>query len=276
MTLMIASDLDQTIVYSPGAAARGPDRESRVVEVLDGKVISLLSTQTARGLRELERSAVVVPVTTRTRRQYERLDLPLRPRYAVVASGGGILVDGEPDLDWAASVAARLDGVSSPVAALQEVFAGYHDREWLLRVRDADDVFLVAAVDADLLSADELAHVSSACDGHGWRALHQGRKLYVLPHGLDKAAAVAEVADRVCSETGSPTVVLAAGDTLLDWPMLCAAEHAWVPAGSELDRLGRSAPNVTRTREAGLAAGEQIVAAWLEHAAVSTTPRPCV
>lgn len=270
MTLMVASDLDQTLIYSPGAAARGPDRQSRVVEVLDGKVISLLSHRTERGLQELGRSAVFVPVTTRTRAQYERLDLPPRPRYAVVASGGGILVDGEPDLDWAASVATRLDGASSPVAALQEVFAGYHDREWLLRVRDADDVFLVAAVDADLLSADELAHVSSACDGHGWRALHQGRKLYVLPYGLDKAAAVAHVAERVGDETGSPAVVLAAGDTLLDWPMLCAAERAWVPAGSELDRLGQSAPNVTITREAGLAAGEQIVAAWLEHAAALT------
>jgi hypothetical protein len=270
MTLMIASDLDQTLIYSPAAVARGPDRESRVVEILDDRVISLLSTRTEQGLRELGRSAVVVPVTTRTRRQYERLDLPLRPRYAVVASGGGILVDGRPDLGWAASVAARLDGVSSPVAALQEVFAGYRDREWLLRVRDADDIFLVAAVDADLLSADELAHVSSACDGHGWRALHQGRKLYVLPHGLDKAAAVAEVAHRVGHETGSTTVVLAAGDTLLDWPMLCAAERAWVPAGSELDRLGMSAPHVTLTHEAGLAAGEQIVDAWLEVAAART------
>ena len=267
MTLLVASDLDQTLIYSPAAAARGPDRPHRVVEVLDGQVISLMSHRTESGLRELDTLAVFVPVTTRTRRQYERLDLPTRPRYAVVASGGGILVDGKPDLEWAASVTSRLKGVSSPVAALREVFDGYRDREWLLRLRDADDVFLVAAVDADLLHADELAHVRRACDGHGWRALHQGRKLYVLPHALDKAAAVEHVAERVGSDSGLPVDLLAAGDTLLDWPMLCAAERAWVPAGSELARLARSAPNVLRTAEAGLAAGEEIVTAWLEHAA---------
>lgn len=270
MNFLIASDLDQTLIYSPGAAARGPERTSRVVELLDGRVISLLSRDTERGLIELERRAVFVPTTTRTRVQYERIDLPTRSRFAIVASGGGILVDGDPDLGWAASVVARLDGVSSPVAALREVFDGYRDREWLLRVRDADDVFLVAAVDADLLHADELAHVTGACDSHGWRAHHQGRKLYVLPNGLDKAAAVAHVAERLEDETGSRPTVLAAGDTLLDWPMLCAAERGWVPAGSELDRLGSSARQVTTTREAGLAAGDEIVAAWLQRAAVRT------
>ena len=270
MTLLVASDLDQTLIFSPAAAARGPERPHRVVEVLDGRVISLMSHRTEAGLRELDPLAVFVPTTTRARRQYERLDLPTRPRYAVVASGGGILVDGEPDLAWAASVASRLHDRASPVAALREVFDGYRDREWLLRIRDADDVFLVAAVDADLLSADELAHVTSACDGHGWRALHQGRKLYVLPHALDKAAAVARVAERVAHDTGTTVRLLAAGDTLLDWPMLCAAESGWVPAGSELARLGRSAPHVTRTAEAGLAAAEEIVAAWLEAASVRT------
>ena len=268
MTCLIASDLDQTLIYSPGAAARGPERESRVVEILDGKTISLLSQETEQGLRELEERAVFVPTTTRTRAQYERIDLPTRSRFAIVASGGGILVDGQPDLEWAASVVARLDGVSSPVAAVREVFDGYRDREWLLRVRDADDVFLVAAVDADLLHADELACVTGACDSHGWRAHHQGRKLYVLPNGLDKAAAVAHVVERLEGETGSRASVLAAGDTLLDWPMLGAAERAWMPLGSELDRLGSSASHVTTTREAGLAAGDEIVAAWLEHTVV--------
>lgn len=269
MTLMVASDLDQTLIYSPRAAGRGPERASRVVEVLDGAVISLLSAATEQGLRELAGLAEFVPTTTRTRAQYERIDLP-PSRYAIVASGGGLLVDGEPDLAWSRSVAARLDGLSSPVAALREVFDGYRDAEWLLRVRDADDVFLVAAVDADLLGEPELEHVTAACAGHGWRALHQGRKLYVLPEALDKAAAVAHVAERLADETGTAPQVLAAGDTLLDWPMLCAADRGWVPAGSELDRLGRTAGNVTTTGLAGLAAAEQIVAAWLEHAGPAT------
>ena len=74
MSLLIATDLDQTLIYSPGAASRGPQRDARVVELLDGLVISLLSSRTERDLRELQRHAVLVPATTRTRAQYERID----------------------------------------------------------------------------------------------------------------------------------------------------------------------------------------------------------
>lgn len=252
---MLATDLDQTLVFSPGAAARGPDRSSRVVEVLDGRTISLLSTRTERDLLALNRVATVVPVTTRTRAQFQRLDLPSLSRWAVVASGAGILVDGEPDAGWACAVAARLAQAAEPLSALQAVFEGWDGHPWLLRVRMADGVFLVAQVEASLLVGDALAEVTARCAALGWRAVHQGRKLYVLPGGLSKAAAVAEV----CARAGADTL-LAAGDTELDWEMLALAEHGWVPAGSELDRLGRTAPHLSRTREGGLAAAEQIVA----------------
>ena len=270
--VLVASDLDQTLVYSPAAAARGPHRPSRVVEVLAGKTISLLAEQTERGLVELAGRVVFVPATTRTRAQFERLDLPIRSRYTVVASGAVLLVDGTPDPSWSRSVAARLAGESAPVAALRRVLEGYLGREWLLRVRDADDTFLVAAVDRELLHADELAAVTSSCQALGWRAVHQGRKLYVLPSGLDKATAVAHVAERVADELGGDPVLLAAGDTLLDWGLLEIATHAWVPAGSELDRLGRTAPHIRRTGQPGLGAGEEIVAAWLEHASGTRQP----
>ncbi len=272
--VVVVTDLDQTLIYSPAAAERGPYRPSRVVEVLDGRTISLVSQQTEQGLLELARSAVIVPVTTRTRAQYERIDLPLRSRHAVVASGAGILVDGEPDLDWAREVAQRLAVDSAPVDALRTVLASYGDRGWLLRVRDADGVFLVAAVDGDLLHGDELVAVTGSCAGLGWRAVHQGGKLYLLPIGLDKSAAVLRVVERVSQEHGGgDPVLLAAGDTSLDREMLDLAAHGWFPAGSELDRLGHSAPHLTRTREAGFAASEEIVDAWRRYASADQTRR---
>ena len=270
MSLLIASDLDQTLIFSPRAAARGPVRSARTVEMLGGQVISLLSQHTEHGLLAVARSAVLVPTTTRTQSQYERIDLPGRPRYAIVASGGRLLRDGVPDQDWATAVADRLADRGAPLAELQALFAGWAARPWLLRLRDADGLFLVAAVEADLLGQDDLAEVTAACATRGWRTLHQGRKLYVLPAALDKAAAVAHVAALVGRTSAEPVVVLAAGDTLLDWPMLLAADAAWLPAGSELDRLGLAAPHVTRTAEAGLAAAEEIVDAW--RARISARP----
>lgn len=263
--VVIATDLDQTLIFSPTAAARGEHRPSRVVEVLDGTTISLMSEQTRLGLVDVAERATLVPTTTRTQAQYARIDLPMTSRHAIVASGAVILLDGQPDAEWTAQVARRLAQDSAPVTELREVLQGYADREWLLRLRDADDVFLVAAVDAGLLGVDELASVSTSCGALGWRTVHQGRKLYLLPNGLDKAAAVQRVMELVTLDQGrGEPLLLAAGDTGLDRGMLELASHGWFPAGSELDRLGYAAPGVTRTRGQGLSASEQIVQAWLE------------
>lgn len=263
MTLLVASDLDQTLIFSPRAAARGPERAHQVVETIEDEVISLMSDLTRAGLVALSAQACFVPVTTRTRAQYTRIDLPVTPPFAVVASGGVVLVDGVPDSSWGAVVAARLAEHASSLAEIRELFAGWVDRPWLLRHKDADELFVVAMVEAEHLDADHLAEVTEACIALGWRAVHQGRKLYVLPTGLDKAAAVSYVRD-LAFPAGRPQV-LAAGDTLLDWEMLTAADLGWLPAGSELDRLGMSAPHVTRTAESGLGAAEQIVADCLTH-----------
>jgi len=265
----MASDLDQTLVFSPRAAACGPTRRARPVEVLDGDVISLLSADTEQGLVHLAQRGCWVPVTTRTRTQYERIDLPVRARYAVVASGGVVLLDGQPDHTWSRMVAATLAQQGSPLVSLRELFTGYRDRPWFLWLKDADELFLVAAVDADHLGAEQQEEIAASCAAHGWRAVHQGRKLYVLPGGLDKAYAVAHVAERVGHDLGTAPTVFAAGDTLLDWKMLLAADRAWLPAGSELDRLGMSAAHVTCTSQPGLAAAEEIVGQWLD-----LLPRP--
>ncbi len=92
------------------------------------------------------------------------------------------------------------------------------------------------------------------CRERGWRASLQGRKLYLLPDVLDKAAAVAEVARRVGAQR-----VVAGGDSLLDQRMLAAADAAIRPAHGELHVTGYSAPNCRTTAGHGAAAGDEIM-----------------
>ncbi|MBI0319957.1 HAD family hydrolase, partial [Streptomyces javensis] len=80
MSVLVASDLDRTLIYS--AAALGlemPDAEAPrllCVETYQGKPLSYL-TETAAGLlAELVRTSVFVPTTTRTVEQYRRIRLP--------------------------------------------------------------------------------------------------------------------------------------------------------------------------------------------------------
>ncbi len=85
----------------------------------------------------------------------------------------------------------------------------------------------------------------------------QGRKIYALPRGLTKEAALGEVRRR----TGA-TRLLAAGDGALDAGFLTMADAAIRPPHGELADTGWRAAHVQVTEAIGVLAGEEI-SRWL-------------
>jgi hydroxymethylpyrimidine pyrophosphatase-like HAD family hydrolase len=247
--VMVASDLDRTLVFSP----RADPSDAHDVEVLQGRVISRCHPGVLAGLEQLQQRVHVVPVTTRTAAQAQRVQLGLRSEWAVVASGAVVLHGGVPVPEWTASVRARLAaGAGAP--EVLEALAWSEQRPWWRRTSIADDAFLVLGVTGE----PDLDEVLATCEPLGWHALHQGSKLYVLPTALDKAHAVAYVAEQL----GAPRV-WAAGDSWLDLAMLRAADRAWVPRHCELDAAGADLDGFVVTHDGGHAAARQIVGDWL-------------
>lgn len=259
---VIAVDLDRTLIYSPSALLLPmPDAQAPrlvCVEVHQGRPLSFL---TARGYAlagQLAANCVLVPTTTRTRAQYARVHLGERPpRYAIAANGGQLLVDGEPDRDWALSVRRALHG-AAPAAEVFEQLRIVGKQTWVHKRRIADDLFCYLLVDRSAMPASFLEKVRGWCADVGWSVSLQGRKLYCVPAQLTKSAAAAEVARR-CGQRE----FWAAGDSLLDAELLPAASRAWRPAHGELAEIGWSAPHVTVTRASGVLAGEEILAGML-------------
>ncbi|OEJ96444.1 HAD family hydrolase [Streptomyces thermolilacinus] len=260
---LIASDLDRTLIYSTAALAlTAPDAEAPrllCVEVYQGKPLSYVTEAAAGLLDQLARTAAFMPVTTRTREQYRRIQLPCpTPRYAICANGGHLLVDGESDRDWQAVVAARL---ADECASLDEVRAhllAAADPAWLLKERVAEDLFAYLVVERALLPDGWVAELSAWAEARGWTVSLQGRKVYAVPKPLTKSAAVREVARR----TGARTV-LAAGDSLLDADLLLAADRAWRPGHGELADTDWRAGHVEVLADRGVAAGEEILRRFL-------------
>jgi hypothetical protein len=255
---LVASDLDLTLIFSrhwfrlPAGAAEQP---VVAVESFQGEPASFMTEEAFAGLAELRRWAELVPVTTRTLGQYSRIDLGGRPRFAVAANGGHLLVDGVPDPGWAAMVAARLRGCAplEEVRAVAERFAG----DWTRLVRVADQLFVyLVAHERD--GIPDLAEVTARAEAVGWTVSLQGRKIYFVPAPLTKQAALAEVAVRAGAEK-----IVAAGDSLLDAPMLLAADVALRPAHGELHDRSWTAPHLRVTACDGLLGGEEIVASFL-------------
>ncbi|MEJ2890849.1 HAD family hydrolase [Actinomycetospora aeridis] len=245
MTVLAATDLDRTLVHSARAAGTVVPGTVVCLERRGDVPTAMLSRRTAEDLAALDRRALWVPATTRSVTQYRRLALGrlgARPRYAVCANGGVLLVDGVADPGWEAEVRRR----AASAAPIGEV------ARRLGASRQVDGCFLVArTTDARL---DGLA---PWCAGRGWRVDVDRDKVHVLPVSLTKGAAVAEVRRR----TGAAHL-LAAGDSPLDADLLAAADAGIQPVDGRLYASGWRADHIAVTSGRGVAAGEEI-AAWL-------------
>lgn len=258
-TTLAAVDLDRTLIYS--ASAAGTTDGLRVVEHLDGAPLSHATPASWALLAELARRAVLVPVTTRTAAQYGRVRLPVVPRYALCGNGGVLLADGvrDPGWDaWAAATAAEAAPLAELVAPLEAV-AG---QPWVRSVRTAEGLFgYLVAHRREAIPEDWLADAAATAGAAGATLSVQGRKVYVVPAGLSKAAGLLRLRRLLAGEGPAPRL-LCAGDSLLDAPMLLAADAAVRPAHGELHERGWTGDRVHVTAATGAAAGEEIVR-WL-------------
>lgn len=268
MTVLVASDLDRTLIYSNAALALTmPDPQAPrllCVEVHESKPLSYMTETAAQLLAELsaDPGVVFVPTTTRTRKQYQRIRFPgSRMKYAICANGGQLLVDGTPDRDWRRQVAARLAEECAPLEEVHAHLLSTADPAWLRKARVAEDLFAYLVVERALVPPEWIKALTEWAEARGWTISLQGRKIYAVPRPLTKSAAMREVARR----TGA-TATLAAGDSLLDADLLLAADAGWRPGHGELADADWTAPHVTSLTQAGVLAGEEIVRAFTREA----------
>ena len=92
------TDLDNTLIYSYKHDI-GPRK--RNVELYQGREISYITEETYHLLQLVKNEMLIVPTTTRTLEQYQRIDLGIGPfPYALVCNGGVLLINGVPDEAW--------------------------------------------------------------------------------------------------------------------------------------------------------------------------------
>jgi hypothetical protein len=267
VTALVALDLDQTVVFSRrSAGAAGP---SVVVEHLDGEPLSSMTRGAHDAYAALAGRHRVVPVTTRTVAQYSRITLPAPAPHAVCANGGVLLVDGVRDPAWDSWVRS-LVGQVAPLAEVSARLRQVEAEPWVRLVRTAEDLFAyLVAQSRDVVPDAWLASLTASLGDLGWAVSVQGRKVYAVPAGLTKAAAVGRLAALVGAD-----VLLAAGDSLLDAPLLSLAlgsGGAVRPAHGELHDLGWTPPGLHVTAASGARAGEELLG-WLTARADALVP----
>lgn len=258
MTVLVGCDLDRTLVYSAAALMlEVPDADAPelvVAEVYEGAPLSFMTRTAEDLLAALRRRVHFVPVTTRTVAQYRRVQLSRGTDWAVTSNGAVILHGGEPDQEWAATLRHEIDSASAPLPSVVDLLHATLPADAVLRVRDAEALFVYAVVDRQRLTAEHVGAFTEALAPLGWTVSLQGRKLYAVPVPVRKERALAAVAERVSADR-----TIAAGDSLLDRDMVAWADLGLRPAHGELHAADWHAPGLVVTDHHGVRAGEEIL-----------------
>ncbi|MCI8265997.1 MAG: HAD hydrolase family protein [Lachnospiraceae bacterium] len=213
--VLFHTDLDNTMIYSYKHEI-GADK--RCAEVYHGREISYITKETYRLLQQIkakEEQLVMVPTTTRTTEQYQRIhlgigDLP----YALVCNGGVLLAGGREDENWYRGSLERIRDSRETLHQALELLDKESRRSFELRFIRELFVFTKCqepeAVVCDLKRKLDLNVVE---------VFRNGEKVYVLPKALSKGSALQRF-----KEYFGAAYTIAAGDSEFDCSMLEAAD----------------------------------------------------
>lgn len=212
-------DLDNTLIYS---YKHDIGARKRCVETYEGREISFVTERTYGLLEAIKDSVLIVPTSTRTKEQYERIDLGIGGmKYALVCNGGVLLVDGEVDRGWyERSLELAADSRGEMERALK-ILERDERRYFELRLIEQLFVFTKCRDHGDVA-----AELREELDGELADVLDNGDKVYVVPRNLNKGMAVKRFRERV-----GAGFLVAAGDSAFDVSMLCQADRALAPHG---------------------------------------------
>lgn len=210
-------DLDNTLIFS---YRHDIGREKRCVEIYQGREISFITEETQRLLREIDQKMLVVPTTTRTREQYERISLGVGDiPCALVCNGGVLLVNGKKDPEWYAHSLELIAGCRPEMEKAALLLEREPGRE--MEVRYIEELFLFTKC-AD--PKEVVRTLRKELDTRVVDVLYNGTKVYVVPKALRKGAALQRF--RTYQKARR---VFAAGDSVFDVSMLEAADWAAAP-----------------------------------------------
>lgn len=242
--IIFNTDLDNTIIYS---YKHDIGKSKKCAEIYQGREISFITEKTAKLLKEVNNSVLLVPTTTRTFEQYSRIDLGIgTPRYALVCNGGVLLIDGTEDKDWYDESYSSVENCQSELKRAEEILKNDENRTF--EIRNIRNLFIFTKSSEPTYSVENL---KNNLDTEKADVFANGVKVYVVPKNLSKGNAI----DRLRKKLNADTVV-AAGDSEFDISMLNAADIAVAP--EELSQLTRL-PNSTYIMKKDRIFSEQVL-----------------
>ena len=216
---ILCTDLDNTIIYS---YKHDIGNEKMNVELYKEREISFISNHTYELLKKVKEEFLIIPTSTRTKEQYERIDLKIGTfKYALVCNGSVLLVDGKKDKDWYEESLRLAKPSNLEVKKALEYLE--NDKRRTFELRYIEDLFVFTKCDEAETVVNELREY---LDKNLVNVFNNKEKVYVLPTSLSKGKAIERLRKYLKAE-----FIIAAGDSEFDISMVEAADVGLVPYG---------------------------------------------
>ncbi|MDE6701585.1 MAG: HAD hydrolase family protein [Acetatifactor sp.] len=212
-------DLDNTLIYS----YRHDIGNAKInVEIYQGREISFLTKTTHENLKKIKERILIVPTSTRSIEQYNRINLQIgNISHALVCNGGVLLIDGKKEPLWY-QTSLKLIQESLPALDTARRFLEKDVRR-KFELRFIEELFLFTKCDEPETVVEELRET---LDTNMTDVFHNKEKVYVVPRKLSKGKAVERFREYIKADK-----VIAAGDSEFDISMLRAADIGIAPHG---------------------------------------------
>ncbi|MFA9376796.1 MAG: HAD hydrolase family protein [Lachnotalea sp.] len=211
------SDLDNTLIYS---YKRDIGENKINVELYQGREISYMTEKSYKMLAEVRKKVCFVPTTTRTMEQYKRIDFGGEvPEYALVCNGGVLLVNGILNEEWYQESIKLIKECRKDLEKAIKVLENDINRCFEIRFINELFVFSKSNIpDKTVVILKSMLNIEKV------DVFHNGTKVYVVPKPLNKGIGLERLKIKLSAD-----IILAAGDSEFDIPMLEKADIAFAP-----------------------------------------------
>lgn len=215
---VFATDLDNTMIYS---YKRDIGKNTVLVETKDGKELSFMTKESYQTLNIIRKELNVIPVTTRSLEQYNRLIFSKENivEYALVSNGGVLLKNNKIDMEWYSESLKIVELCKNEMEKGVELLK--KDKNIYFEIRKIDGLFIFTKTKNILVTLENLKNnlCLELIDVH-----NHGEKIYIFPKALNKGEAL----KRLKKVLGIKELICS-GDSEMDIPMLKAADISIFP-----------------------------------------------
>lgn len=210
-SILFATDLDNTLIHSH----KHKQDKDVCVEWIGNKKQSYMSTYTYKTLPNLAKIIKILPITTRSIDQYNRIQFPNNCISKAITTNGAIMLDKHKSKLLIKNKDINMQNLKYIETALSTEPA-------VEAVNYVDNTYIYA-----ICTDEQYAKSISMSTPHTGdiKVMTSGRKVYFIPSNFTKGNTLSKIKDR-----NNFDLVIAAGDSELDIDMLEVADIALAPA----------------------------------------------